>query len=113
MDTLYNDMCDSLSCYSCDLTLIALFYSKNKLFLVLSTAKPKKKQKKHEKNNGKKTSEKKTFFLHLYEVCAIYVIMLLQCLILSRPPQNIGACTMTWPVVKSAMVITFPLLCFL
>ena len=27
-------------------------------------------------------------------------------MILSRPPQNIGACAMTWPVVKSAMALT-------
>ena len=61
MDTLYNDMCDTLSCQSCDLTLIALFYFKNKLFLFLSTAKKKKtkipyvkKKKTTEKNKQKK-----------------------------------------------------------
>ena len=59
MDTLYNDMCDTLSCQSCDLTLIALFYFKNKLFMFLSTAKT--------KNNEKKNSEKENgFFTSLY-----------------------------------------------
>ena len=53
MDTLYNDMCDTLSCWLCDLTLIALFYLKKKLCLFLSTAKTKTK-----KNKRKKT----TFF---------------------------------------------------
>ena len=57
MDTLYNDMCDT-PCRSCDLTLIALFYFKNKLFLFLSTAKTNKKNKR---------KKKRFFYISMYE----------------------------------------------
>ena len=69
MDTLYNDMCNTLSCQSCDLTLIALFYFKNNFFLVLSTAKTKKKKKKRKKNKRKKKRFFHIFILASFPTC--------------------------------------------
>ena len=70
MHTLYNDMCNTLSCQSCDLTLIALFYLRT--FFVFDNCKDKKKQ---GKKHGFFTSLGKTFMGRRFTPSIMYAYL--------------------------------------